>query len=253
MNRKLLYESDGAIARLTLNRPEKRNALDRELISELLAALESSCGDARLRVLVIRGAGKDFCAGADLAELEKSIRAGVLENISDARHLANLFRAIREHPLPVLAAVHGRALAGGCGLATACDLVLAAESAQFGYPEVNIGFVPAMVMAMLRRSVSEKAAFELVATGEAIPAARAAELGLVQRLFTDDSFEAGVNDFAEKLAAKPASAIALFKRLLYQIDALPFSAALESGIQVNAIARMSDDCRRGVEKFLNKI
>ncbi|HZT39384.1 MAG TPA: enoyl-CoA hydratase-related protein [Bryobacteraceae bacterium] len=252
MNRKLLYESDGAIARLTLNRPEKRNALDRELISELLAALESSSGDARLRVLLIRGAGKDFCAGADLAELEKSMHAGVLENISEARHLANLFRALREHPLPVLAAVHGRALAGGCGLATACDLVLAAESAQFGYPEVNIGFVPAMVMAMLRRSVSEKAAFELVATGETIPAARAAELGLVQRLFTDQSFEAGVNDFAEKLAAKPVSAIALFKRLLYQIDALPFSAALESGIQVNAIARMSDDCRRGVDRFLRK-
>jgi methylglutaconyl-CoA hydratase len=252
MNRKLLYESDGAIARLTLNRPEKRNALDRELISELLAALESSSGDARLRVLLIRGAGKDFCAGADLAELEKSMHAGVLENISEARHLANLFRALREHPLPVLAAVHGRALAGGCGLATACDLVLAAESAQFGYPEVNIGFVPAMVMAMLRRSVSEKAAFELVATGETVPAARAAELGLVQRLFPDQSFEAGVNDFAEKLAAKPASAITLCKRLVYQIDAMPFSAALESGIQVNAIARTSEDCRRGVDRFLRK-
>lgn len=252
MYRKLLYESGGAIARLTLNRPEKRNALDRELISELMAALESAAGDGGARVLLITGAGKDFCAGADLAELEKSVDSGILENISDARHLADLFRLIREYPLPVVAAVRGRALAGGCGLATACDLVLAAESAQFGYPEVNIGFVPAMVMAILRRSVSEKAAFELIATGEIVSAARAAELGLVQRLFADDSFEAGVSAYVEKLAAKPASAIGLSKRLLYHIDAMPFSAALESGVQVNAIARMTADCRHGVERFLKK-
>jgi methylglutaconyl-CoA hydratase len=252
MYRKLLYESEGAIARLTLNRPEKRNALDRELITELMTALESAAGDGGVRVLLITGAGKDFCAGADLAELEKSMDSGVLENIADAQHLADLFTAIRKHPLPVVAAVRGRALAGGCGLATACDLVLAAESAQFGYPEVNIGFVPAMVMAMLRRSVSEKAAFDLVATGEIVSAARAAELGLVQRVFADGPFEAGVNAYVEKLAAKPASAICLSKRLLYQIDAMPFSAALESGIQVNAIARMTADCRQGIERFLKK-
>ena len=252
MYRKLLYESDGAIARLTLNRPEKRNALDRDLTNELITAVEAAAGDGGVRVLLITGTGKDFCAGADLAELEKSMDSGILENMSEARRLADLFTAIREHPLPVVAAVRGRALAGGCGLATACDLVLAAESAQFGYPEVDIGFVPAMVMAMLRRSVSEKAAFELTATGEIVSAARAAELGLVQRVFPDNSFEAGVNAYIEKLAAKPASAIGLSKRLLYQIDAMPFSAALESGIQVNAIARMTADCRQGVERFLKK-
>ncbi len=252
MYRKLLYESESAIARVTLNRPEKRNALDRDLIRELMTALDSAAGDGSVRVLLIAGAGKDFCAGADLAELEQSIDSDVLENLSDARRLGDLFAAIRKHALPVVAAVRGRALAGGCGLATACDVVLAAESAQFGYPEVNIGFVPAMVMAMLRRSVSEKAAFDLVASGEIVSAARAAELGLVQRLFADDSFEAGVNAYVEKLAAKPASAIALSKRLLYHIDAMPFSAALESGVQVNAIARMTADCRHGVERFLKK-
>ena len=115
---------------------------------------------------MLAGAGKDFCSGADLAALERVSKAGVLDNMADARAMAELFLQMRNHPRPIVAAVHGRALAGGCGLATACDIVLAAESAKFGYPEVNIGFVPAMVMAILRRSVAEKTAFELITLGE---------------------------------------------------------------------------------------
>ncbi|HEY2168232.1 MAG TPA: enoyl-CoA hydratase/isomerase family protein, partial [Candidatus Angelobacter sp.] len=170
MYRKILYELRDGVARITLNRPDKRNALDGELITELKAAFSVSAADDTCGVVLLTGAGTDFCSGADLANLEKTAQNNVLDNRADARATADLFLMMRNHPRPVIAAVQGRALAGGCGVATACDIILAAQSAQFGYPEVNIGFVPAMVMAILRRSVSEKAAFELVVTGETVSA-----------------------------------------------------------------------------------
>ena len=161
----LLYEVVDAVARVTLNRPEKRNALNDELIAELKAALARSELDQSVRCVVITGAGADFCSGADLSALQKISKASVAENLEDARSLMDLFLLIRELRVPVISAVRGRALAGGCGLALACDMVLAERSARFGFPEVKIGFVPAMVMAILRRSVSEKIAFELMAAG----------------------------------------------------------------------------------------
>ena len=252
MYHKILFNTLGGIARITLNRPDKRNALDAELISEVKDAMAMSARDPECRVVVIAGAGKDFCSGADLASLERTSESGVLDNMADARNMAELFLMMRNHPHPVIAAVQGRALAGGCGLATACDIILAAESAQFGYPEVNIGFVPAMVMAILRRSVSEKAAFEMVATGEILTAARAHELGVIQRVYPDEQFGEEVNNFITRLAAKSDSAVMLSKRLLYQMDSMSFEAALEAGVQVNAVARMTEDCRRGVGRFLKK-
>jgi methylglutaconyl-CoA hydratase len=159
---------------------------------------------------------------------------------------------MRNHPRPIIAAVHGRALAGGCGIATACDIILASQSAQFGYPEVNIGFVPAMVMAILRRSISEKAALELVVTGETISAARALELGLVHRVYADENFTVEANAYAARLARKSASAIMLSKRLLYNMDSMSFEAALQAGVDTNALARMTEDCHRGIERFLKK-
>jgi len=252
MYRKILYELRDGIARITLNRPEKRNALDGEMVAELKAAFSASAGDDACRVVLLTGAGTDFCSGADLAALEKTAQNSVLDNMADARSTADLFLMMRNHPRPVIAAVQGRALAGGCGIATACDIILAAQSAQFGYPEVSIGFVPAMVMAILRRSVSEKAAFELVITGETVFAARAHELGLVHRVFGDEQFLAEVEAYVAKLAAKSASAIMLSKRLLYNMDSMSFEAALQAGVEINAIARQTDDCRKGVERFLKK-
>ena len=249
---KIIYEIQDGVARIILNRPEKRNALDAELVSELKDAIASSARDSNCRVVLLSGAGTDFCSGADLAALEKTAQAAVLDNMADARSTAELFLMMRNHPRPVIAAVQGRALAGGCGIATACDIILAAESAQFGYPEVNIGFVPAMVMAILRRSVSEKAALELVVGGETVSAARAHELGLVHRVYPDDKFQAEVAAYAARLKSKSASAVMLSKRLLYNMDSMSFEAALEAGVETNAIARMTDDCRRGVERFLNK-
>ena len=249
---KVLYDNAGAVASITLNRPDKRNALDAGLVAELRGALAEADGDRAVRAIVIRGAGKDFCSGADLAAVREVAGAGVLENIEDARNMAEVFLAIRRTPKPVVAAVHGRALAGGCGLATACDILLAAESAQFGYPEVNVGFVPAMVMALLRRSVSEKAAFALVITGEVLSAARAREVGLVQAVFAGDRFAEESDLYVQRLAAKPPVAVALTKQLLYRADALSFEAALEAGVEVNAIARMTEDFKQGVNRFLRK-
>ena len=252
MYRKILYEMREGVARITLNRPEKRNALDGEIVAELKAAFTASASDEACRVVLLTGAGTDFCSGADLASLEKTAQNSVLDNMADARATADLFLLMRNHPRPVVAAVQGRALAGGCGIATACDIILAAQAAQFGYPEVNIGFVPAMVMAILRRSVSEKAAFELVVTGETVSAARAHEFGLVHRVFSDDQFASEVETYVRKLATKSASAVMLSKRLLYNMDSMSFEAALQAGVEINAIARQTEDCRKGVERFLKK-
>lgn len=249
---KILFAVDNGIARVTLNRPDKRNALNDEVIDELRDAMRRTSADENVRVVLLTGAGKDFCSGADLAALQKISQATVMENISDARNFAELFVAMRRHPRPIIAAVRGRALAGGCGLSTACDLILAETSAQFGYPEVNIGFIPAMVMAVLRRSVSEKRAFELITRGEIISSQTALEIGLINRVFADEAFEEEVDNYVKQLAAKSASAVSLSKNLLYHMDAQSFESALEAGVQLNAITRMTEDCRRGVERFLKK-
>ena len=249
---KILYALADGVARITLNRPDKRNALDAEIITEIRSALVEAARDESARVVLLAGAGKDFCSGADLAALQRISEATVMENVVDARNLAELFIEMRRHPRPIVAAVRGRALAGGCGLATACDMVLAAESAQFGYPEVNIGFIPAMVMAILRRSVSEKRAFELITMGKIITAPTAASIGLINATFTDEEFAAGVEAAVAQLAAKSASAVMLAKNLLYHMDGMTFETALEAGVQLNAITRMTEDCKRGVERFLKK-
>jgi methylglutaconyl-CoA hydratase len=252
MSDKVLYSVHEGIARITLNRPEKRNALDNQMIAGIRHALAQAVQDAAVRVVVVTGAGQDFCSGADLGALQWLQEAGPMENLADARRLADLFLDMRRHPRPIIAAVRGRALAGGCGVATAADIVLAAESAQFGYPETKIGFVPAMVMAILRRSVPERRALELLATGETIPARKALEFGMINRVYADAVFEADSEAYIAQLAARSASAVTLTKSLLYQMDGISFEAALSAGVQTNAIARLTEDYRHGIEKFLKK-
>ena len=248
----VLYKVDGAVARITLNRPEKRNALNDAIIDGIKQGLRKAAGDENVRAIVISGAGKDFCSGADLSALQKMVGASVAENSEDARSLMELLLMIRQVPVPVVAAVTGRALAGGCGLATACDLVLASTSARFGYPEVKIGFVPAMVMAILRRNVSEKRAFELITRGDEIGAGQAKEIGLVNHVFSGETFAADVDAYMKRFEQLSKQAIALTKGLLYQMDGLAFREALETGADVNVIARMTDDCQKGIARFLEK-
>jgi len=251
-NRKVLYSVDNGVARITLNRPEKRNALDDEMIAGIRGGLGESAHDEAVHLVLITGAGNDFCAGADLAAIEQLSHGTVMENVADARHLGDLFLEMRRYPRPIIAAVRGRALAGGCGIATAADFVLAAESAQFGYPEIKIGFVPAMVMAILRRSVSEKRALELLATGEIIPARTALEIGMITRVFADAAFDNEVQSYVAQLATRSSSALALTKSLFYQMDTVAFDAALSAGVQTNALARLTEDCQRGIQWFLKK-
>jgi methylglutaconyl-CoA hydratase len=246
----LLITNAGRVRTLTLNRPEKRNALNDSLVAELKAALSDANSNDDLRAVVIRGAGKDFCSGADLASLRKISESSYEENLEDARSLAELFAMIRRIKIPVIAAVHGRALAGGCGLATACDLVIATESARFGYPEVKIGFVPAIVMAFLRRNVSEKRAFEIATHGFEFSAAEAERLGLVNHAIPDESFDEGVAKFAAVYENVSRSAVVLSKKLLYEMDSMSFDDAIEAGAKANAEARVTEDCKKGIARFL---
>ena len=248
----LLLSREDSVLFLTLNRPDKRNALNDALIEALKTALNDADTDPSIKAIVISGAGKDFCSGADLSALQKIADSSYEENLEDARELMKLFQIIRRVKVPVIAAVHGRALAGGAGLATACDIVLAAESARFGYPEVKIGFVPAMVMAILRRNLPEKKAFELSTQGFEFSAGEAESYGLVNRVFDDAMFEEEVRKYAAVYEKLSSSAVQFTKQLLYEMDAASFDDALESGAVINAKARMTDDCQNGIRRFLNK-
>jgi methylglutaconyl-CoA hydratase len=246
------YHVAAGVARITLQRPEKRNALNPELIAALRRALARAAQDDDARVVLLKGAGKDFCAGLDLKALDEAAGTGVVAQLASARIFGDLILDIRRHPRPVISAVHGRALAGGAGIATASDLILASESAAFGYPEVKIGFVPAVVAVLLRRSVGEKRAFELLACGENIPASDAHALGLVNRVFPEGEFEERVRAYAADLASKSASALGLLKNLLHQTDGLSIEKAIEAAVHTNALARMTEDAQRGFEKFVKK-
>jgi methylglutaconyl-CoA hydratase len=251
-NSTALYDVDGGIVRITLNRPEKRNALNEELIEAVKDALRRANHEENVRVVIVSGAGADFCSGADLEALQKISTATVTENLADARSLMELFLLIRAVRVPVIAAVRGRALAGGCGLALACDLALASRSARFGFPEVKIGFVPAMVMAMLRHNTSEKRAFELLTMGTEISADEAVTYGLVNRVLDDEAFADELDVFAHQFEKVSSSAVSLSKRLFYETDAMTFKDAVECGVDTNVIARMAEDCRKGIERFLKK-
>ncbi len=249
---RVLAAAQGGVLTATLNRPDKRNAIDTPMIDALLATLDRADLDAEVRVLALRGAGTDFCAGMDLNELLASADKTLEENRQAALRFGELFIRLRRLPKPVVALVQGRALAGGCGLATACDLVLAAESAKFGYPEVQRGFVPAIVMTLLKRTVGEKVAFDLAATGRVLTAPEAAGLGLVSRVYDDSNFEEQVGEVLRALAASSATALALTKQQFYQLDGLRFEDGIRLGADVNAVSRATPDFRAALQAFLKR-
>lgn len=248
----LRTELSAGVLTLTLDRPDKRNALDTPLIDALTAALEQADLDAEVRVVALRGAGKDFCAGADLQELLDSADRSPSDNEASALRLGEVFLAIRRLPKPVVAVVQGRALAGGAGLATACDLLLAGAGAQLGYPEIQLGFVPAMVMTMLRRLAGERAALDLVLTGRVLGAEEARAIGMVSRVVPDERLEAESRTVLASLAAASPTALALTKRLFHELDGLGFDEGIRLGARVNAQARQTPDFREAIARFLQK-
>jgi methylglutaconyl-CoA hydratase len=243
---------EAGVLTLTLDRPDKRNALSASLVDGLHAALDRADLDAEVRVVVLRGAGRDFCAGADLDELLASAELTLAENEATALRLGSLFGRMRNLPKPVVAVVQGRALAGGAGLITACDLALAGAGAQIGYPEIQRGFVPAMVMTLLRRAVGEKRALDLVLTGRVLSAAEAQAAGLIGRVVPDEELEREVAALVSGLTAASASALALTKQLFYQLDGRTLDDGVALGARVNALARETPDFRSAIAGFLRR-
>ena len=252
MSARVRVEVAGGVGRVTLARPECRNALDQQTANELTSALMEFEGDDAVRAVLLRGDGDDFCAGADLQALAGMVHASVETHTRDAADLGRVFLTIRGMAKPVVAAVQGNALGGGCGLATACDVVLAHERASFGYPEVRSGFVPALVMNMLRRSVGEKRAFDLVASGRLLGAAEAERVGLVSRVIADAAFATEIERYVLGIAASPTTTVGATKRLFYRLDLLSFRDGIAEGVQANVDARQTDDFRTGVSRFLKK-
>lgn len=243
---------DGAIGRIILTRPEKKNALDRQMADELFASLAQFESDPACRVIHLGAEGDDFCAGADLDALEQALEAGGDAHRADAEALGRVFLAIRALMKPVVCTVRGRAIAGGAGLATACDVVLAHEGAEFGYPEVRIGFVPALVMTMLRRAVGEKHAADLVLTGRIISAEEAERIGLVSRVVPAATFDNDINATLEQISQSPSTSLALTKWLFYKLDALSFEDGIAAGVVTNVESRATEDFKAGVRRFTQR-
>lgn len=246
MTARIRVDIAGAVGRISLARPEKRNALDSQCVHELIDALMEYEGDDAVRAVLLKADGDDFCGGVDLDALAAMLDASHEVHRRDAADLGRVFTTMRGMQKPIVAAVQGSAIAAGCGLATACDVVLARDDAKFGYPEVRIGFIPAMVMNMLRRSVGEKHAFDLVASGRTINAAEAERIGLVSRVLPAAAFDAEVERYVLGLASSPMSSMGLTKRLFYRLDLLSFRDGIAEAITANVEARETDAFRTGI-------
>ena len=247
----LLLETATDVATITLNRPEKRNAISAQLIQELMSALEEvEKGPARLAI--VTGNGKAFCSGMDLEMLSAIATQSPEENLADSRRMAAMFRRIWSFPKPLIAAVNGPALAGGCGIATLCDFTLAAPAAKFGYTEVKIGFLPAIVSVFLTRQIGEKRARDLLLTGRIVEAVEAKDLGLVTELVPAERLLWRARDLAETLLAASPTSLARTKRLLTDAAAAGLDADLERAVAENARIRATADFREGLAAFLEK-
>jgi methylglutaconyl-CoA hydratase len=248
----LKFERDGQVVTLTLNRPEKRNAISAPMIDDLVAALTSAEEDRSVRVVILTGAGKAFCAGMDLDALKTLASQTPAQNLADSRRMAKMFHLVYSFPKPLITAVNGAAIAGGCGLATLSDFTLAVPEAKFGYTEVRIGFIPALVSVMLRRQVGEKRARDLLLSGRIIDAAEAFRLGLVTEITPPDGLMKRAREVANTLLEASPTSLALTKRLLLRYDEEQLRRELELATQENAQIRATDDFREGLASFLEK-
>jgi len=247
------YSVEDRIAFITLNRPEKRNALSTDLVASLKDAFDRAAKDESAKVIVLKANGKAFCAGADLAYLQELQSFSQEENLADSNHLKELFLQIYKHPKVVIAQVEGAALAGGCGLANVCDFCFAVPEAKFGFTEVKIGFIPAMVMVFLIRKIGESNAKQLLLSAQIIEAAQAEKMGLVHQTIPADKISAEVKDFAAKLISNNSEqAMQLTKRMIAEVQDKTLDQALQYAAAMNAEARATADCRKGIAAFLNK-
>ena len=249
----IITKIENRIASVYLNRPEKRNALNYELVGELKKTLKKLSTNQEVKIIILKGKGEAFCAGADLAYL-KSLQTNTFEeNLADSTHLMELFELIYRLNKVVIAQVEGHAIAGGCGLATICDVVFSVPEARFGYTEVNIGFIPAIVSIFLIRKIGEAKARELLLSGRTITADEALKNGMVNFMVPADQIEATVTEYSARLVKQTSgSSLSLTKELIAAVQDLELDAALKKAAQMNANARATDDCQKGIGAFLNK-
>jgi len=242
---------NGPVATVTLNRPEKRNAISYELIEEIHRALHE-VQESSAHITILTGAGAAFCSGMDLDNLREITKHTEEENLADSGRTAHMFRALYDFPKVTIAAVNGPAIAGGCGLATLCDLTLASSAAKFGYTEVRIGFVPAIVSTFLLRQVGEKQARDLLLTGRILDADEAFRIGLVKEVVAPEKLLARAEELAETLAANSPASLLATKRLLRTFSQVELDAQVSAAVGENARIRTTHDFREGVASFLEK-
>lgn len=245
---------ENQIGFIQLNRPDKRNALDRLMVGELYTAVTEMGEDDTVRAIVLGGNGSAFCAGADLAYLRALTEYSIVDNMEDSAALAKALAAIWESSKPVIARVHGPAIAGGCGLATVCDVVVAVGSAKFGYTEVGIGFIPAIVMAFLIRKAPQMRTRELLLTGRIVQAAEAQERGLITTVVANEAeLDTHIEELCNAFRKTDPTAVALTKQMLTALDGMSLDASLDYASRMNAAARMTPGCQDGIRRFLEKV
>ena len=250
--KKIIVENKGQTKKLILNRPDKRNSLDAEMILELTDAVNILSEDEGTKSIIITGAGGNFCSGLFLDYLHKIQDFDVLQNKKDSSAYKDLLLAIYGCNKPKIAMVDGYALAGGCGIASACDLIVASDKAQFGYTEVRIGFIPAVVMVFLLKRVSETHAKDLLLTSKFINGTDAYNIGFVNYVVEQYMLESYTETLCDSLNQLPSSSVMLTKEMFKNISSMGFEASLEYAVDMNTLTRMSEDCKNGIKKFLTK-
>ena len=248
----LLIDQTGTVVRVTLNRPEVRNAFNEELIAELTAWAESVKANGPARVAVLGGAGKVFCAGADLTWMSKMVHYTRDENVRDARAMARMFEALDQLPIPLIGRIHGAALGGGVGLAAVCDIVVAAEDAAFAFTEVKLGILPAVISPYAIAKIGRSAARELFLTGARFTAERAQAIGLVHAVAGANDLDRVVAKFVNDLVTSAPEAVAAAKQLIAEVAGATRTAAIETSIDAIAERRVSKEGQDGMTAFLAK-
>jgi methylglutaconyl-CoA hydratase len=247
------YHAQGRIGFITMNRPEKRNALNYEMVAELKQAFEAAEKDEACKVIVLRAEGKVFCAGVDLEYLQRLQAFDFHDNLADSNHLMQLFHQIYSLKKVVIAQVHGAAIAGGCGLAAVCDFSFTVPDTSFGFTEVRIGFVPAIVMVYLVRKIGEAKARRLLLSGELVQAEEAVDLGLINRVVEEGQLERRVQEFAQMLCQQNSGqSMDQIKQMIGRVQEMPLVESLRYAAEMNALARETEDCIRGISFFLAK-
>jgi methylglutaconyl-CoA hydratase len=247
------YKTENRIAFISLDRPEKRNALNTALVNELKECLKTAETDSEVKIIILKGRGKAFCAGADLASMKQLQSNSLSENLKDSQNLAELYKAIYLSPKIVIAQLTGHAIAGGAGLAAVCDFIYSVPEAKYGYTETAIGFVPAIVSIFLLRKIGETKAKELLLTGKIISAEEAKAYGIFNEVFPAEIIEEETLKLAKHLAEKTSGdSLRLTKKLINKVQGTDLETALNYAANLNAEARSTPDCKRGVSAFLNK-